>query len=176
MNRESLKSSWPDPRDAALLAVLQEGLPLESRPYAVMGARVGYTEEEVIERLARWQALGVIKRLGVIVRHRRLGYDSNAMVVWDIPDDEVREVARRLCELPFVTLCYRRPRQLPDWPYNLFCMIHGQDRSRVEAQIRELIDTCGIADRPTATLFSTRCFKQRGARYGAGRPEPAVPA
>lgn len=176
MKHDMLSSGWPDPRDAALLAVLQEGLPLESRPYAVMGARVGYTEAEVVERLAHWQGLGLIKRLGVIVRHRRLGYEANAMVVWDIPDDEVRQVAGRMCELPFVTLCYRRPRHLPDWPYNLFCMIHGQDRSRVEAQIRELIDTCGIAGRPTATLFSTRCFKQRGARYGAGRPEPAVPA
>jgi hypothetical protein len=41
----------------------------------------------------------------------------------------------------------------------------------VEAQIRQLIETCGILDVPTATLFSTRCFKQRGARYPL---EPAI--
>lgn len=154
-----------DTRDVALFGALQTGLPLVSRPYAALGARVGYSEAEVLSRLRDWQAAGLIKRLGIIVRHRRLGYRANAMVVFDVPDVRVQEVARDLCGLPFVTLCYRRPRHGAEWPYNLFCMIHGQDRRRVEGQIRHLIDTCGIQDLPTATLFSTRCFKQRGARY-----------
>ena len=154
-----------DPRDLALLRALQAGLPLVSRPYAELGAHAGYTEAEVIARLTEWQASGLIKRLGVIVRHRPLGYEANAMVVWDVPDQRVGEVARQMCGLPFVTLCYRRPRVGETWPYNLFCMVHGQDRARVEAQISQIIETCNIQALPTATLFSTRCFKQRGARY-----------
>lgn len=173
MSRAADRRALPDPRDQALLGVLQDGLPLVSRPYAVMGARVGYSEAEVIARLTDWQQAGIIKRLGVIVRHRRLGYRANAMVVFDVPDERVREVARRMCQLPFVTLCYRRPRRGPEWPYNLFCMIHGKDRRRVEAQIEELIEACGIRDLPFAILFSTRCFKQRGARYDA--PSSALP-
>jgi DNA-binding Lrp family transcriptional regulator len=158
--------SWfTDSRDLALFEALQEGLPLVSRPYAAMGERVGYTEAEVITRLREWRASGLIKRLGVIVRHRRLGYRANAMVVWDVPDAEVSQVAGRICQYSFVTLCYRRPRRGSEWHYNLFCMIHGQDRERVESQIRQLIEGCEMTAWPTATLFSTRCFKQRGARY-----------
>lgn len=160
-----------DARDVALFAALQDGLPLVSRPYAALGARAGYSEAEVIARLREWRETGLIKRLGIIVRHRRLGYRANAMVVFDVPDTRVHEVARGLCGMPFVTLCYRRPRYGPEWPYNLFCMIHGQDRWRVEAQIGHMIETCGLQDLPTATLFSTHCFKQRGARYAL---EPTV--
>jgi DNA-binding Lrp family transcriptional regulator len=173
MSRAADSRALPDPRDQALLRVLQEGLPLVSRPYAVMGARVGYSETEVIARLNEWHQNGIIKRLGVIVRHRRLGYRANAMVVFDVPDERVHEVAQRMCQLPFVTLCYRRPRRGPEWPYNLFCMIHGKDRQRVEAQIGHLIEACGLRDRPFANLFSIRCFKQRGARYDA--PSSALP-
>lgn len=170
MSERILEALFVDPRDLELFRVLQEGLPLESRPYAAIGARVGYNESEVIARLHEWRQSGLIKRLGVIVRHRRLGYRANAMVVWDVPDAEVSRVAGHICQYRFVTLCYRRPRKGNEWPYNLFCMIHGQDRPRVELQIRQLINECEMGDWPTATLFSTRCFKQRGARYTPGRP------
>jgi len=165
MRPESSHPLLTDARDVVLFLALQEGLPLVSRPYAALGARAGYSEAEVIARLRDWRDSGLIKRLGVIVRHRRLGYRANAMVVFDLPDEQVQQVAGIMCGLPFVTLCYRRPRHGDEWPYNLFCMIHGHDRGRVEAQIRQLIETCGILEAPTATLFSTRCFKQRGARY-----------
>ncbi|GAB6048681.1 Lrp/AsnC family transcriptional regulator [Methyloparacoccus murrellii] len=167
---------WPDRRDLALLHALQAGLPLVSRPYAVLGERVGYSEAEVIARLADWQSAGLIKRLGIIVRHRPLGYTANAMVVFDIPDERVRDVARILCRSPYVTLCYRRPRRGTDWPFNLFCMIHGRERRVVEAQIEELVGIAGIETLPRATLFSSRCFKQRGAHYRLSAetlPEPA---
>lgn len=171
MTRASTIPLLSDARDVALFGALQAGLPLVSRPYAALGALAGYSEAEVIARLGEWRDAGLIKRLGVIVRHRHLGYRANAMVVFDVPDHRVQEVARGLCGLPFVTLCYRRPRRGAEWPYNLFCMIHGQGRPRVEAQIRGMIETCGLRDLPTATLFSTRCFKQRGARYAL---EPGV--
>ena len=173
MRPESSHPLLTDARDVALFLALLEGLPLVSRPYAALGARAGYSEAEVIARLRDWRESGLIKRLGVIVRHRRLGYRANAMVVFDVPDERVGSVACVMCAQPFVTLCYRRPRRGDEWPYNLFCMIHGHDRVLVEAQIRQLIETCGIVDVPTATLFSTRCFKQRGARY---RLTPAIPA
>lgn len=153
------------PRDSALLLALQEGLPLTPRPYAELGQRAGYSEQEVIERLAQWRAEGVIKRMGVIVRHRSLGYAANAMVVWDVPDDRVALVGEQIGQLPYVTLCYRRPRRGTIWPYNLFCMIHGKNRSEVERQIEDLSRMCGLDAMPRSVLFSRRCFKQRGARY-----------
>ena len=104
------------------------------------------------------------RRFGVIVRHRALGYRANAMVVWDIPDDHVAAVAPTLAALPFVTLCYRRPRR-PGWPYNLFCMIHGRERGEVEGIIAGLRERHGIADCAYDVLFSLTRFKQNGARY-----------
>jgi DNA-binding Lrp family transcriptional regulator len=152
-------------RDQRLLAAIQEGLPLVSRPYAEIGQRVGMSETEVIERLGRWIEAGVIKRLGVVVRHRKLGYRANAMVVFDVPDERVGDIGQRLAAFACVTLCYRRPRRGEDWPYNLFCMIHGRDRTTVEAQVEALAAACGLAGMPRAVLFSRRCFKQRGAVY-----------
>ncbi|MFO1417477.1 MAG: AsnC family protein [Methylotetracoccus sp.] len=148
-----------------LLAAVQRGLPLVPRPYAEIGQRVGLCEADVIERLARWSATGVINRLGVVVRHRVLGYEANAMVVFDIPDDRVSEVGATMASFSCVTLCYRRPRRGQDWPYNLFCMIHGRDRAVVEGQVEALVVFCGLVDVPRAVLFSRRCFKQRGAIY-----------
>jgi DNA-binding Lrp family transcriptional regulator len=157
-------------QDRDLLEVLSAGLPLDSRPYAKLGEPLGLSEEQVIGSLRRLISAGVIKRFGMIVRHRKLGYRANAMAVWDVPDALAAEAGRRLAGLDFVTLCYRRPRALPDWPYNLFCMIHGRSRSDVEGQVRQAAEAAAIDTVPQAILFSTACFKQRGARFKRERP------
>ncbi len=152
-------------RDRALLDAIRDGLPLVSSPYAAVGARIGQSEREVIRRLERLIAGGIIKRFGVVVRHRELGYGANAMVVWDVPDRRAAKLGRRLAARDSVTLCYRRARSLPAWPYNLYCMIHGRDRAAVRACIDRLIEQCGLYGLPYAVLFSRRRFKQRGANY-----------
>lgn len=148
-----------------LIAAIQGGLPLSARPYADIGARIGLSEEDVIASIAALQQQGTIKRLGVVVRHHELGYRANAMVVWDVPDERVATLGRCLGGFDFITLCYRRPRCLPDWPYNLFCMIHGQDRRSVLEQVAFLVTRCDLQDIPHRVLFSKRRFKQRGAVY-----------
>jgi len=167
-----------DPPARLLLEAIQAGLPLVSRPYAELGRRVGLSEGEVLATLHDWIQSGVVKRIGVVVRHRPLGYSANAMVVWDVPDNRVHDVGRRMSAFEFVTLCYRRPRKGDAWPYNLFCMIHGKDRTTVLAQTELLAASCGLTRTPRAVLFSRRCFKQRGAIYTrntdrAGTPSPA---
>lgn len=164
--------------DRALLDGAGEGLALVARPFAELGQRLGLSEGEVIARLRRLLDAGAIKRLGIIVRHHELGYRANAMVVWDVPDDAVSRIGGAMARAPFVTLCYRRPRRPPDWPYNLFCMIHGRDRATVERQVDELAAALELEDTARAVLFSSRRFKQRGARYSAQAPHSreAVPA
>jgi siroheme decarboxylase len=147
----------------ALVAALQNGLPVIARPFAAFGLH----EQDVIATIAQWLDEGVVKRFGVIVKHHELGYTANAMAVWDVPDDAVGEVGRRIAESGAVTLCYRRQRSLPDWPYNLFCMIHGRDREDVVARIAALSDSCGTHAYAHQVLFSRRRFKQRGAHYAA---------
>ncbi len=157
-------------QDKALLAAIENGLPLTPRPYAEIADRLGWEEERVIERLRHLTADGSIKRFGVIVRHHELGYRANAMTVFDIDDTDVETAGTTLAALPYVTLCYRRPRRLPNWPYNLFCMIHGRDEKEVRAQVDAAAVAARIAERPRAVLFSRRRFKQRGAQYQSAVP------
>jgi len=148
-----------------LISVLQEGLPIFIRPFQLIASRVGSSEGEVLGRIRSWLEEGAIKRFGVVVRHHELGYRANAMLVHDIPDDRVSELGRALADEPAVTLCYRRPRALPEWPYNLFCMIHGKARDEVEAIIADLRVRHGLESCAHETLFSLTRFKQNGARY-----------
>jgi len=101
-----------------------------------------------------------------VVRHRRLGYKANAMVVWDLPEAQASDAGRGLAADAAVTLCYRRARALPEWPYNLYCMVHGRERADVTQAIERLCARRGLARYPREVLFSKRCFSQRAARYG----------
>ena len=151
----------------AVAAALQDGLALTPRPFAHIAERLGTDEDTVLEVVRDLQAAGTIKRFGVVVRHRELGYRANAMVVWDVPDESLHATAQRLAADPAVTLCYQRPRWPPRWPYNLFCMIHGLDRASVQRKISALRHANGIQKLPYSVLFSRRRFKQRGAVYAS---------
>ncbi len=156
-----------DSKDLQLIKIIQHGLPITSRPFNEIGNQIGMNESEVIERLTCLKNTGLIKRFGVIVRHQRLGYTANAMVVFNIPDQSVVKVGEMISQAKYVNLCYQRPRQGTNWPYNLYCMIHGKNRSKVLQQLDQLIDTCKLSQFEREILFSRHCFKQRGAFYCA---------
>ena len=160
-----------DERDRLLLAEVQMGLPLCPKPYHEIGVNIDMPEAEVIERLRQLKQTGLIKRLGVIVKHRQLGYRANAMIVWNIPDELIKQLGGHISRFAFVNLCYQRPR-LAEWPYNLYCMIHGKDRETVLSQLDQLTDACGLRNFDREILFSRRCFKQRGALY---QPTTSLP-
>ena len=151
--------------DQQLIASIQGGLELTSKPFASIAAQLGISEQKVLNRLEQLKENGTIKRFGVVVRHRELGFKANAMVVWDVPDEAVAEIAQRIASFDCVTLCYQRPRHLPEWSYNLFSMIHGKDRESVLERLSDIIELLELQDIKHAPLFSTKCFKQRGARY-----------
>ena len=161
----------------ALIAAIEQGLPLVARPYAEIARQIGCEEAEVIEGLQRLKQRGDIKRFGVVVRHRKLGFRANGMVVWNIPDKDVKRLGQCMGTFPFVTLCYQRPRRLPDWPYNLFTMVHGHNQQEVEEKTKLLVEQCGLQDINYEILFSARCFKQRGARYKSAESKrtPSMP-
>lgn len=161
--------------ETALIEIIGRGLPLVQQPYAAVAAELGCSEAEVLAGIERITMRGDLKRFGVVVRHRQLGYRANGMVVWDIPDELVAEVGHCIGQYAFVTLCYRRPRRLPQWRYNLFSMIHGHDREAVETQVDFIVEQCGLHDIEHEILFSRRCFKQRGASYSR-RPQPGAGA
>jgi len=152
-----------------LCRLLEEGLPLVPRPYRLLAQQLGAEEAAVLAQVQQWQAEGLFRRVGLVLRHRALGFAANAMLVLDVPDDEVDAAGERLGRIPGITLCYRRPRRLPQWPYNLFCMVHGHEREQVSAWIAAMLAAQGLAARPHRLLFSTRAFKQCGGRYAATR-------
>jgi DNA-binding Lrp family transcriptional regulator len=154
-----------DSTDYCLAGALEPGLALTARPYAELAAACGLAEEACLARVRRMVDLGVMRRLGVVVRHHELGYNANAMVVWDVPDGRVDAVGQLLGAQSSVTLCYQRPRRLPDWHYNLFSMVHGRDRDAVLTEIARLRADPLLTGIPCQPLFSKRRFKQRGARY-----------
>ena len=143
-----------DEIERRLVMALQEGLPLFIRPFSILASRVGCDENEVLEHINRWCAEGVIKRFGVVVRQRETDYGVNAILVLDVPDHDVVRFGELLAREPGVAFCNERPRVLPDWPYNLFCMIHGQAHDTVPGKIDELRRRLGLEQYPHDTLLS----------------------
>jgi DNA-binding Lrp family transcriptional regulator len=150
-------------QEVALAAKLATGLALVAHPFAELAELAGIDEDEVLKLIDSWVKSGAISRIGVIVRHHELGYSANAMVAFDIADALATQAGRRIAKQPGITLCARRVRSEPEWPYNVYCMIHGRDEESVLARIESLRDHCALGDWPFAILFSTRRFKQQAA-------------
>jgi DNA-binding Lrp family transcriptional regulator len=150
-------ADWP------LAALVEQGLPLVQRPYERWALQIGCDADRVLDTLARWLREGTLKRFGAIVRHHELGFDANAMTVFDVPDADVDACGEALAHDDAVTLAYRRERAA-GWPYNLYCMVHGRDRARVRAVLEAVVQRAGLAQCRRETLFSRRRFKQEGAR------------
>lgn len=160
-------------RDLELVRATQEGLPLCPRPFADVARRLGWSEAEVIERFRRLQARRALRRIAAVPNHYRLGYVANGMCVFDVADECIGELGPRVGALAFVSHCYRRPRLLPDWPYNLFAMVHGRSRDEVEARLPEILAILGAACRRHDILWSTRILKKTGLRIPEqARSEP----
>ncbi|HJV84284.1 MAG TPA: AsnC family transcriptional regulator [Noviherbaspirillum sp.] len=153
-----------DATDRAIIIATQQGLPLVERSYHAIAEQLKLDADEVMARVRRMQETGVIRRIGVVPNHYAIGYRANGMTVWDVPDDVVDELGQRVGKLEFVTHCYRRPRHLPEWPYNLFAMVHGHSREEVTGQIAQIKEVLGAHVRSHDVLFSTRILKKTGLR------------
>ncbi len=157
-----------DSLDRALIAATQAGLPLVPEPYQAVAVQLGWEPGEVIERLGHLLAGGGIRRIGAVPNHYRLGLRGNGMTVWDIDDAEVDRLGTEVGRLDFVSHCYRRPRRLPLWPYNLFAMVHGHDRDEVLASQARIQALLGPQCRDHRVLFSTAVLKKTGFRFRPG--------
>jgi DNA-binding Lrp family transcriptional regulator len=153
-----------DAIDRRLLVATQAGLPLEPRPYHAIAAALDRPAEEIMQRMRALLARGVIRRIGAVPNHYALGVRANAMAVWDVPDARVDAIGRTVGALDCVSHCYRRPRHPPLWPYNLFVMLHGQDRAEVETNAAMVATRLGGDCRDHALLYSTRILKKTGLR------------
>ncbi len=156
-----------DDLDRKIIAATQNGLPLVPEPYEVVAHEVDAPVEEVRTRLRWMRDQGIIRRIGVVPNHYALGISANGMSVWDVRDDMIDELGRKVGELAFVSHCYSRPRHLPVWPYNLFAMVHGRKRTEVEEKAAIIADLLGEASTQHDILYSTRILKKTGLRIAA---------
>ena len=153
-----------DDLDRRLIRATQAGLPLVPRPYEAIGASMGISGDLVCERLQSMLDRGLIRRIGAVPNHYRLGFTANGMSVWDVDDERVDALGEAVGRMPFVSHCYRRPRHLPVWRFNLFAMLHGRSRDEVEVQARQVADVLGQACRAHDILYSTAILKKTGLR------------
>jgi DNA-binding Lrp family transcriptional regulator len=160
----STEASGIDAVDRRIIVATQGGLPVCHRPFDAVAARLDLPPEEVVSRMRRMLATGIIRRIAAVPNHYRLGYAANGMSVWNVPDRALADVGPIVGALPFVSHCYHRPRHLPDWPYNLFAMVHGRSREEVEGQVAVIAGVLGALDRGHEVLYSTRILKKTGMR------------
>jgi len=153
-----------DAMDRRLIEATQGGLPIVAEPYAAVADEIGVSETEVIDRLKDLIARGVIRRIAAAPNHYALGMVANGMTVWDVEDRLANMLGEKIGALTFVSHCYLRPRTMPEWPYNLFAMVHGGHRQEVEVKRSEIAAILGSYCRACDILYSTRILKKTGLR------------
>ena len=156
-----------DDTDRRIIQATQAGLPLSARPYHAIAEQLGMDPADVMQRMQRMLDMGIIRRIGAVPNHYALGYRANGMTVWDVADEHIDELGTRIGQLECVTHCYQRPRHLPDWPYNLFAMVHGKTREEVEEKARLIAEVLGEASHGNDILYSSRILKKTGLRIGS---------
>ena len=153
-----------DATDRLIIEATQAGLPLTPQPYHEIAKRLELDAKDVMDRIKAMQDSGVIRRIGVVPNHYKLGYRGNGMSVWDIADADISSVGKIVGALDCVSHCYHRPRQGVDWPYNLFAMVHGKSRDEVFEKVAIISDLLDDADQGHEVLFSTKILKKTGLR------------
>lgn len=150
--------------ERAIIEATQAGLPLTEKPYHTVAKKIGAPPELVMARMTKMLESGVIRRIGIVPNHYALGWNFNGMTVWDVADDLIDALGEVVGKLDFVSHCYRRPRIQPDWPYNLFAMVHARDKAEAEQKVSKIAELLGNSCRGHATLYSKKILKKTGIR------------
>jgi len=153
-----------DDLDRKIITATQSGLPLVKNPYEVIAKELNIEVELLKQKMTQMLENGQIRRIGAVPNHYKLGYKANAMSVWDVNDDKIKELGEKLGALSFVSHCYERPRFLPEWPYNLFAMVHGKSKDEVAEQIQQIVSLLGSDCSAYELLYSKHILKKTGLR------------
>lgn len=150
-----------DDSDLQLLRLAQSGVPITSQPYLAWAKTLGWSEEEVIRRLSDLEKEGIIRRFAATIGHRALGILANAMIAWQVPDSDVETVGLIFASFEEVTHCYERFTG-PNWPYNLYTMVHSRSRDDCIKIALRLSQASGMNE--YRILFSEKEYKKTSAR------------
>jgi len=156
-----------DDTDRKLISVTQSGFSIEPCPYQTIANNIGISQDEVIQRLKKLLCCGIIRRIGAVPNHYKLGLTANGMTVWDVDDKKVEQLGNLIGQLDFVSHCYQRPRHLPMWSYNMFAMVHGDSKDEVNKKVNQIEKLLGKNCKAHETLFSSAILKKTGLRLAA---------
>ncbi len=160
-----------DDLDRKIITATQSGLPLVKEPYQAIAQQLQIEPELLMQRMQAMLETGQIRRIGAVPNHYKLGYAANAMSVWNVPDDKVYELGQQLGALSFVSHCYERPRFLPEWPYNLFAMLHGKSKDEVAEKVKQVVALLGEHCAGYELLYSKQILKKTGLRLKEHSPK-----
>lgn len=164
-NTQKIKQTMQlDAIDRRIIEHTQAGLALTPKPYHLVAEQLQIEVSDVMQRMQAMLEAGVIRRIAAVPNHYRLGFHANGMTVWDVPDHKVSHYGKLIGNLDFVSHCYERPRHLPEWPYNMFAMVHGPDRESVQDHIAEIGKILGGDNHACDVLYSSRILKKTGLR------------
>ena len=148
--------------DKKIISFLNESFPIESRPYKKISEELGITEEEVLKRIENYKKSGKLRKMGAVLKHRNVGFKTNVLCVWVVPETRFKEVADIMLTEPAITHCYSRT-SYPEWPYNFYTMIHGADKKECESIVEKLANKSSLND--YKMLYSFFEWKKESMKY-----------
>ncbi len=149
-------------QDKKIIQLLQEDLPDTITPYKTIASRLGISENQLLAKIARYRKNGILRRLGAVVRHQEVGYTHNMLVVWEVSEHLLAATGNHMSAHPEITHCYERA-TLPEWPYNLFTMVHGTSRKACEDFVERMSREAGIDN--YQILKSLKELKKTSMKY-----------
>ena len=148
--------------DKRIVRVLQGEFPLVAEPYKTLAEQVGVSEETFLERVEAMQATKKIRKMGAVLCHREVGFKANVLVAWEVPEERLDAIARHMAASASVTHCYDR-NTAPNWPYNLYTMVHGHSREECERVVEKLGEECKVSKH--VMLYSKHEWKKTAMKY-----------
>jgi DNA-binding Lrp family transcriptional regulator len=148
--------------EVELIRILQEDMPVVSKPYQVLADQIGISEAELFAMAGRLMKEGKLRRFAAVLNHRKAGFVANAMGVWDVSSEEILKIGNQMGSFSAVSHCYQRP-VYPDWPYSIFTMVHGRNKEECDKILETISQTTGITR--YEALFSTKEYKKIRLKY-----------
>jgi len=145
---------------------LQKDIDIVTEPFKEAINRLGISYDEYFALANELKDSGIMRRFATILRHRKAGFNANAMSVWEAPNERAEEIGEKLASYSAVSHCYLRP-SFPNWKYNLFAMVHAKTHEESDALIAEMAKEVGVAN--YRKLYSTKEFKKERIVYFSDR-------
>lgn len=152
-----------------IIAEIQGDMAITERPYLAIAQRLGIDEDILLNALSDLCNRGIIRRFGATLRHQKSGYTANAMTAWQVEEDRADAVGEQMAAFRQISHCYRR-KITPEWPYNLYTMIHGKDEASCRAIAQDISEKMAVES--YIILFSREELKKTSMAYFPANRKP----